>query len=80
MSDEDIFMLELYNEYNETLDYLREDCINMKRVLSALDEIGENISELLAPVTVEAEQLIKFCNKIRCFQELRQEQCGKQPK
>ena len=52
----------------------------MKQVLSALDDIGENISELLAPVAVEAEQLVKFCNNARSFEEKRQEQSGEQPK
>ena len=80
MTSEEIFMLELYNEYNETLDYYREDCMNMKQVLTALDEIGENVSELLAPVTAEAERLIKFCNNARAFEEKRQEKCGEQPK
>ena len=80
MTSEEIFMLELYDEYNETLDLFREDCANMKQVLSALDDIGENISELLAPVAVEAEQLVKFCNNARNFEEKRQEQSGEQPK
>ena len=73
MSDEDIFMLELYNEFNETLDYLREDIRNIKQVLSALDDINENISELITTVWAEADQLIKFCNKVRCLEEIRQE-------
>ena len=74
MTSEEIFMLELYNEFNETLDLLREDCANMKQVLFALDDIGENIDELLATVTVEAQQLIKFCNSARSIEEKRQEQ------
>lgn len=76
MSDEDILMLELYDKYNKTLEVLRDECINMEWVLTSLYEIGENVSELIAPVTVEANQLAKFCNEARSLEEIRQKQSG----
>ena len=80
MSNDGIFMLELYNEFNETLDYLREDIKNIKQVLSALDDIGENISELTTTVAAEAEQLTKFCNRVRCFEDIRLQKEKEEPK
>lgn len=57
MTNEEIFILELYDEYNSTLEMLREDCENARRVLAVLDEYGEDVSELLAPVMVETNDL-----------------------
>lgn len=71
MTNEEIFILELYDEYNSTLEMLREDCENARRVLAVLDEYGEDVSELLVPVMVETNDLLRFCNRMRCFMNIK---------